>query len=47
MEIYELSNKEFWVILLKKFSKLQECTDRQNWEDSTQISKFKKETSYQ
>ena len=29
MEIYELSNKEFIMSLLQKFSQLQEQTDRQ------------------
>ena len=29
MEIYELSDNEFKIILLKKFSKLQVHTDRQ------------------
>lgn len=28
MEIYELSNKDFRIILLKKFSKLKEHIDR-------------------
>ena len=40
-EIYELFIKELRIILFKKFSESQEHTDKQNFENNTQIEKQK------